>query len=91
LAKWASQIGTPGFRFKDSCVFILLCRKQYEILKPTTMEPILMVLDNISHRQMIPRQPVTTVSEVPAQMESWARGEWNRTKYMRIVRTDPSS
>jgi hypothetical protein len=29
-----------------------------------------MELDNISHKQMILRQPVSTVSEVPAQMES---------------------
>jgi hypothetical protein len=29
-----------------------------------------MELDNILHRQITPQEPVTTVSEVPAQMES---------------------
>jgi hypothetical protein len=92
-SKWISQIWIPELKFKDYCVLILLWRKQYEILKLTWTEPILMELNNILHRQMIPLQLVTsfrsTSTDVEQNIKGWATCECNRTKYMRIVRTDP--
>jgi hypothetical protein len=48
-----------------------------------------MELDNISHRQMIPRQSVTnfrsTSTDGKQNINGWARGECNRIKYTMIV------
>jgi hypothetical protein len=52
-----------------------------------------MELNNILHRQIIPRQPVTsfrsTSTDGEQNITGWARCEYNRTKYMTIVRTHP--
>jgi hypothetical protein len=51
-----------------------------------------MELDNISHRKTIRRQAVTNVRSTSTDGErnikGWVGGECNRTKYMRIVRTE---
>jgi hypothetical protein len=66
----------------DYCILILLWRKQYEILKLTLTESILTELDNILHRRMIPRQPVTsfrsTSTDGEQNIKGWARGECNK-------------
>jgi hypothetical protein len=51
-----------------------------------------MELNNISHRQMIPQQPVTsfrsTSTDGEKNIKGWARGECSRKKYTKIMRTD---
>jgi hypothetical protein len=72
---------------------MLLQTQQYEILELTWIEPIWMELNNILRRQLIPWQPVTSFRSISTDgkknIKGWARGECKKTKYTRIVRTDP--